>query len=438
MNRSTHPSALVVGAGIAGLTAAHRLAQAGHEVRVLEAEAHVGGRMSSVERGGFIMNRAALLLPGSYPAISSLAQELGFGELERFDGLIGILRGGAVHRLRSDHLGVDGLRTGLLSWASKLRLSRLVLDAARIAPKLNYQNLGSAAQFDTETAQAYAARRFNPEIWDYIIEPVIRGLSPEASVVEFFNASLNILGTGFLRYPGGIGFLVEALAARLEVHTGARVTQIERAGAGVRVHWTAGSKPESAEVDACVLALPACSVAPLYPELDPRVAELLTKLPYNRALIAHFGLSRPPAEPSMFVLVPKREHPGCYTLTFEHHLRPATVPPGKGQVTAYWDHDWAEARRELDDASLIAQMLPALEGLVPGLGASVELTHIDRWEAGVLRGDPGYCAALAELGERLDPRDAVQLAGDYFTTSTTNGAIVSGERAAARVIERAR
>jgi phytoene dehydrogenase-like protein len=50
------PAVVVIGAGIAGLTAAHRLKQRGISVKVIEAGIRVGGRMTSSEANGCVID----------------------------------------------------------------------------------------------------------------------------------------------------------------------------------------------------------------------------------------------------------------------------------------------------------------------------------------------------------------------------------------------
>ncbi|CCG02996.1 protoporphyrinogen/coproporphyrinogen oxidase [Blastococcus saxobsidens] len=83
---------LVVGAGLAGLSAATRLADAGLDVQVLEAYGHVGGRVASERIDGFVVDRGFQVFNTGYPRAADLdlpALELGCferGAVLRVDG----------------------------------------------------------------------------------------------------------------------------------------------------------------------------------------------------------------------------------------------------------------------------------------------------------------------------------------------------------------
>jgi oxygen-dependent protoporphyrinogen oxidase len=435
----SRPSAIVVGAGISGLTAAFRMQQAGFVVRVLEADGMVGGKMSSVEVGGFTMNRGANILPFSYKTIRALAADVGLGDqVPKMHGQIGTYRDGRIHRLRSDRLPIDGLRTKLLSPGSKALLRHLAVDALRMRKSLSYENLGLAASFDTESAAEYCDRRLNDELRDYLVEPVVRALfagpAADISVVDFFFAALNFVGSGFMQYPGGISFLAEALAARLDVTTGAEATGIERDGDGVGVTWEHDGRTQSERVDACVIAVPGALVPKLYPGIDPRQGEILSTIyTYGTTFNAHLGLSTRPTETALIVQVPSTEDEGLCVVTFDHNSSPGIVPAGKGKLSTYWLHDWCEARVGWTDEELLAEMMPSIEMIVPGVRDLVEVTRIDRWRPAVLKSYPGMYAFMAEFASLIDPASPVQLAGDYLSASSTNGCAVSGELAAGRL-----
>ena len=60
---------IVVGAGLAGLRCARVLQDAGRQVVVLEAAAHVGGRVTSETIDGFVVDRGFQVLNPAYPAV---------------------------------------------------------------------------------------------------------------------------------------------------------------------------------------------------------------------------------------------------------------------------------------------------------------------------------------------------------------------------------
>ena len=432
--------AIVVGAGISGLTAAFRLQQRGFDVTVLEGDGVVGGRMSSVVQDGFTMNRAANILPASYSTIRQLATDVGLGDqISRMDGAIGTLKDGRIRRLRSDHLVGDALRTDLLPWRSKVRAVRLLVDALRMRKTLSYENLGEAQRFDVETAAAYFERRLDPELGEYLVEPVLRALyaadAGRLSKVDFFFAAVNFIGSGFMRYPGGIDFLVNALAARVDVRTRARVSLVEREGDGVTVHWDEDGQAQRERCDACVIAVVGPAVPPLYPQLDPTQRRILQEdFEYGTCFNCHFCLSGRPAEPSLIVQVPPSEDAGLCVVTFDHNSSPALVPPGKGMLSTYWLHEWCEERIGHTDEELVEEMVPSVAKVVPDVQGLTEFTRIDRWRPAVMRSRPGTYAAMAEFARRIDPRSPVQLAGDYLSASSTNGCALSGERAAERLV----
>jgi oxygen-dependent protoporphyrinogen oxidase len=439
--RSASGRAVVVGAGIAGLTSAFRLQQAGCDVVVLEATDDIGGKMSSIRLNWFTMNRAANILPSSYATIQGLARDVGLAHaLGEIPAVLGVLRDGRVREVRASgaRMALDGLRTDLLSWRSKLLMRRLVWDAVRMRGSLSYANLGAAAPFDTETVAEYCRRRLNPELEEYLVEPLIRGLftsnADRVSVVDLFFTLVNLVGSGFMGYPGGIDFLCRALADRVEVRTGSRVTLVEDHGAGVRVSYEDGTGAHELDAEGCVLAVSGTLVTSLYPQLDPVQAKILDEhLEYCVTYTGHFGLSTRPVGSSLVIPVPKSEDEGLCVVTFDHNSSPGSAPPGKGLVSGYWLHEWSLARRHLDDEQLTAQMLVAMEKVVPGITRSVEATHIARWDPAVLRSYPGMYRWIGELAARMDGGSRVQLAGDYLSASSTNGCALSGEMAADRL-----
>jgi oxygen-dependent protoporphyrinogen oxidase len=117
----SRPRVVVVGAGVAGLSAAFRLQQQGCIVTVLEAEDHVGGKTASIRRDGFVLNTGATVLAGSYAAMRTLAEEAGLdpdrseppadhpvGADRRWDGAARVARYGQLRAPTVARIGAGG------------------------------------------------------------------------------------------------------------------------------------------------------------------------------------------------------------------------------------------------------------------------------------------------------------------------------------------
>ncbi|MDQ1500666.1 MAG: protoporphyrinogen/coproporphyrinogen oxidase [Actinomycetota bacterium] len=431
--------AVVVGAGIAGLTAGFRLKEAGFAVTVLEADDHVGGRMATVERGGFLMDTAAAILPTTYRQMVKLIADAGLaGEIVPTSDLVGIVRQGTVHRLRS-HAKTDGLTTKLLSPAAKLHMVKMVADLVRAGDRLDWYDLGRAADLDTETARQYADRRLSREILDWIVDPALGALfvaSPDRlSAVDFLFAVRNILGGSFFNSRKGVGFLPEGLARHLHVELSARCTAVEERNGGVTVTWERTGEAEHVEEAAvCVIALSGHQMLAVYPQLDPVRRAVVEDIEYSTCVDVHLALSAPPAEESMMLQVPSREHPDLCVIVLDHNRAPGRAPAGKGLLTSYWHTAWGDQQWDRPDDEIVETAVPVIDRILPGVADAVEFARVQRWRPAVVMSRPGTYRDLARFTAATDPAARVQLCGDYLSASTTNASLCSGERAAERII----
>jgi protoporphyrinogen/coproporphyrinogen III oxidase len=430
---------IVVGAGIAGLTAGYRLAQAGFGVTVLEASDHVGGRMSTLVREGYRLDVAASGITTRYKEMMALIDDVGVGsEVVAAPDLVGIVRGGEVHRIHTARAR-EGLGTKLLSWKAKATAGKILFDLRRIAPTLDSFDLSAAAAHDTESVAAYVDRRLGAELGDYLIDPTIRGLylgtPDEHSVVDLFFGIMKVFGGAFHNGRLGMDFLCQALAAQLSVELEARVTAVTTTPAGVSVSWSRNGESErTMEASGCVIALSAHLTSALRPDMDREPKALLDTLEYRDLIAVQFGLGRPPAEPAMAIEVPVREDNDLCAVMLDHNKVPGgRAPAGKGLINTYWTADWARRHDDDDDAAVTEAARAAVDRLLPGFVDDIEMSNIARHRPGTLIARPGTYRTRQRFWQLEDPASRVQLAGDWIAGSSTNASLCSGERAARRL-----
>ena len=169
---------IVVGAGIAGLTAAFRLKQAGKDVTVLErsTKEFVGGRMSTIVRDGFPIDLAATLLTTQYKEMLTLIADAGLASeiVISTNAVIGFLREGQIDRIDAQSLFTILISKYVRAFP-KVDLFKLAMDFKRVSRDFNANDMSGMATHDFENLRQYATRRgIRPETMEYFLDPLTR------------------------------------------------------------------------------------------------------------------------------------------------------------------------------------------------------------------------------------------------------------------------
>lgn len=412
----------VVGAGPAGLTAAFRLEQSGHDVTVFEARDVAGGRTHTEHFGpGHWLDTGAGWLGSFYPRTMALLEELKLTNLLRPMHL----RGGG--ELMIDDRVVpfpSSLRrivtSPLLGPTDKARflaaMARLfVRQRGDLAIDLSYDDVGA---LDELAGMGEAAR-------ERIVRPLFEG--PFFSRLEEMSAALvrswlRVLSVGgFFQVDEGM----DAPWRRLGEIVGVRSsTVVERITPRTdRVEIVAGGTSET--FAGCVVAVPAPVAAQLVQGAHPCLHEL--RYASHVRLYAARRAAGPPRS--------------------SIHLFPndtvATVEIGAGRWGGWGGvpDDWCWAlicapaaasgpllARSADEVT--AQLWATATAIEPRLFDldTADIVHLVRWPHAVPVVDRGYYGRLG----RLTQAAPVVYAGDWLVQPCVEGAVRSGEAAAAR------
>lgn len=270
----------VVGAGLAGLSAALELRERGHEVEVYERSRLLGGRATSFEVGGREIDNGQHVFLHCCDHFIGFVERVGMGhalrEQARFDALV-LARDGTSSRLRAAplpapfHLLASFAGYAHLDVGGRLRVARALASAAlmpRTDPQLTF------AQWLDRNGQDAATRR---AFWDPFFIPALNASFDRVSAAD----ALFVISTAFLRDASAARFgfstvplaHVAAAAARQigEVHLSTAVLAMDVNDSGVELQL-----PDERRVrfDGVVLAV------------SPRTTAKLLRMPEHFAVRA--------------------------------------------------------------------------------------------------------------------------------------------------------
>jgi phytoene dehydrogenase-like protein len=211
---------IVVGAGLAGLRAAQVLNDAGRQVILIEADDHVGGRLSSRTVDGFVLDEGFQLINPAYPELVATGVMSHF-DLRRFASAVRFSDGTTTHEIGDPRENpwhvISALRHPHLSLRDALTLARLL---AEVRTRRVGQLLRGP---DTSTRAALAARGLSAGAIDDVLTPFLRGTLLDDALDTSWHYTELVLKS-FTRgrpgtHPHGIAALPAAMAAALTATT---------------------------------------------------------------------------------------------------------------------------------------------------------------------------------------------------------------------------
>jgi len=440
--------AAVVGGGIAGLAAARRLESLLPDADIVLFEpGRLGGKLLTEHVDGFVVEGSADSFLSRKRRGVELCEELGIaGELigRRPENARSFVRIG-----RDLHLLPEGLTGMIPTNLDALAESGLLSEAgrARLAAE---PDIPPAPANGDESIAAFHVRRFGPEAYERLVEPLMAGIYggdgeqlslqatfPALRALELEHGSvLRGLQTQprpptsdppFLAPRSGMQALADALAGSLQRTTienlavGLVTEGRDRAG---RYVLDAGR-----EVDALVLATPAPDASRLLTRLDPELAELLAGVPHASSAIATLAFRRegvPHPLDGYGYVVPATEGSNVLACTWSSSKWEGRAPDGFVLLRVY-------LRRIPSDEDASVLEVARDELTILGIDAEPHLTRVHRWPNGMPQYVLGHPQRLDRIGEALERHPGLALAGAAYRGVGIPDCIESGERAAESV-----
>ena len=451
MSVSSGPSAIGVGGGISGLSAAYYLTRAGVPVTLIEREARLGGVMQTDSIEGCTLELGPDSFLAAKPWALDLIRELGLaGEVISSNDHLRksyILRHGRLVPLPDGLMMVVPtkvmplLGSRLLGWGTKIRMG---LEWFRRPPR--------AVPADRSVAE-FLRDHYGQESVDYLGEPLlsgvyggdpaelsVRSVLPRFAEMEAKYGSLTrgVLaarakshgaggGALFQSLKGGLAVIADAIVRaageRLTVVPGA-VEAVERVDEG----WRVRVGGEWLTADHVVLACRAFQSAELVRGLSAEMADLLAGIPYTSSMTLALGYRREDVKHPLNgfgFLVPKAERGLLLGCTWLGTKFPYRVPDDKAVLRCFMTGDSLD--RTYDD--VVATAREEIRRIM-GVDAEPMFAKIARWPRSMAQYTVGHAARVERIEALAAGFPGLHLAGSAYHGIGVPDCVHSGKRAA--------
>jgi oxygen-dependent protoporphyrinogen oxidase len=470
---------VIVGGGVSGLAAAHRLVELQSEdnpteVVLLEASNRLGGTVRTHRRDGFLIEGGPDSFISEKPEALALAKRVGLAErvinTNEQHRRSFVVRGGRLRptpegfQLLAPSRMLPFLTTNIFTWRGK----------ARMALDLLLPRRRGANGRDDESLAAFVRRRLGREALERMAQPMVGGiytadpevLSLRATMPRFLEMErrdrsliLSMWKAGrraneaarhgrgasgaryslFLSFDEGVQVLTDALAARLpsaSLRLNTKATSLRPEG-GTRRWALQTDTGETLDADAVCLALPSYSAARLLRDTDDSLADELDAIPYASTATVNLAYRRAdiphPLDGFGFV-VPFVERRATLACTFSSVKFPSRAPEGRALLRAFVGGALQPDMFELDEDRMVAAVRRDLRDLL-GVEAPPLFAHVEKWPRSMAQYHLGHAARVARIRELTGRLPALALCGNAYEGAGLPDCVRGGESAAEAILK---
>lgn len=457
----------IVGGGITGLAAAHRLNELDPavDVHLFESSSRLGGVLRTERSGEFLLEHSADMFTTKDTAAIELCKRIGFEaeliqtnkEFQRAfiaqgNDLVPVPQG--LNLMSPSNL--DSIReTTLLSQAGKDRF----LNEVNVPPKPDNQD---------DSLFEFATRRFGSEAYEKIIQPLVGGiytadpklLSMQATLNQYLemerkfgsvigamaqqkereenaNSKSDAAVTAGARYNlflaprNGMNAWLEAIQSRMtntQVELNRPVQSVTRNANGWRLRFDS----HESDFDGLLISAPARVASKLLDQVDQDLSDQLQSICYASSAIVVHGFKRQDIEHSLdgfgFV-VPLRESRNILAASFSSIKYSGRAPEDSVLIRSFVGGACQPQLLRNSDGVICEMVKKELADLLGVRGEPI-LESIVRWTESMPQYHIGHSKLIAEIEDRVDSIHNLAIAGKSYRGVGIPACVQSGEIAA--------
>ena len=434
---------MILGAGLAGLSAGWHLKNAGHDVTILEAQLHPGGRVHTIREGlsdDLYAEAGAGRIPSTHNVTLEWVKYFGL-ELEPFypteGAQVALLKGKRVKIPSDKPVDMSLVPLDLTAEERRIGLENLeghYLGAA--SKQVGDQTLAiwppAAAWLAGITARDFLREKGAS---DDAIHYILFGFEDDAAA-DFINFQVNHNSGPLTRIKGGNDLLPRALAAKLRhhIHYGCAVELIERGENRVNIACRHAGMLDHVGADAVICTIPYSVLrrVAVKPEWSPRKRKVIDNLNYGPVVRTTYQVSHRYWEAEGL------NGFGTSDRNFEVWHPTHGKPGRRGLLQAYNYEGYARELDQLDETDRAERAIRDMDEVYPGLRPNLEGMVIkswanDPWQRGAYTVYP--VGQLEWFPEICRPEGGIWFAGEHASPwpGWMQGALTSGIKAAKQI-----